>query len=66
MRLWRTGALPWKTLRVSHRAPLCPQPPQPNAGSVRQLVRPLGSEARGGAWGAAPCSPINPNGCWGP
>ena len=22
------GRLPWKTLRVSHRAPLCPQAPQ--------------------------------------
>jgi hypothetical protein len=22
------GGLPWKTLRVSHRAPLCPQAPQ--------------------------------------
>ncbi|MDD5296739.1 MAG: hypothetical protein PHU46_07490, partial [Rhodocyclaceae bacterium] len=24
------GGLPWKTLRVSHRAPLCPQAPQTN------------------------------------
>ena len=23
-----TGGFPWKTLRVSHRATLCPQPPQ--------------------------------------